>query len=107
MTTHRLFIGRLPRPRDASVCPLDNGGLIGVRQNSRLKQLAKICNRQTPILNNPAHRIGIHWVVAGNGHYALTICHDNVLSLTCNAETGFLQCAHGVEVIDAGNFRQD
>jgi len=29
-TTHHLFLGRPPRPRDASVCPLDNGALIGV-----------------------------------------------------------------------------
>ena len=28
---HQMFLGRLPRPRDAFVCPLDTGGLIRVR----------------------------------------------------------------------------
>ena len=28
---HQILLGRLPRPRDALVCPLDNGGLTGVR----------------------------------------------------------------------------
>lgn len=27
-TTHRLFHGRPPRPRSASVCPLDTGALL-------------------------------------------------------------------------------
>ena len=31
-TIHQLLPGRPPRPRDASVCPLDNGGLISVRR---------------------------------------------------------------------------
>jgi hypothetical protein len=25
---HQMLLGRLPRPRDASVCPLDIGGLL-------------------------------------------------------------------------------
>ena len=33
MMLHHLFHGRPPRPRDASVCPLDTGGLIGVRRD--------------------------------------------------------------------------
>jgi len=28
---YQMLFGRPLRPRDASVCPLDNGGLIGVR----------------------------------------------------------------------------
>src|SRR5262245_2588355 len=28
---HLMALGRPPRPREASVCPLDNGGLIRVR----------------------------------------------------------------------------
>ena len=32
--THQMFFGRSPRPRDASVCPLDNVGLIGVRPHT-------------------------------------------------------------------------
>ena len=32
-TVPLLFFGRPPRPRSASVCPLDNGGLIGVSQH--------------------------------------------------------------------------
>src|SRR5712692_1195541 len=32
---HQMLLGRPPRPRDASVCPLDIGGLIGVRRETR------------------------------------------------------------------------
>ena len=35
-TNHQMFFGRLPRPREAYVCPLDSVGLIGVSQSALL-----------------------------------------------------------------------
>ena len=40
------------------------------------------------------------------GQDALTIAHDNVLSLAHHAETGLFECAHGVEVTDARDLGQ-
>ncbi len=71
------------------------------------QEVAKLLNRQSRVTGNATHGEGIHRVVARNGHDALTIAHDDVLSLTRNAESGLLQCAHGVEVIDAGYLGQD
>jgi hypothetical protein len=50
---HHLFLGRPPRPRDASVCPLDNGGLIGVRPRPALKRRLANAGKPRP----PAYAI--------------------------------------------------
>jgi hypothetical protein len=45
--------------------------------------------------------------VARNRYDALTIAHNDMLSLTHDSETGFLQCADSVEMINAWNACQD
>src|SRR4051812_3982575 len=58
-------------------------------------------------MGDTAHGECIDRVVARNGHDALAVAHHDVLSLAHDSETGLLQRAHGVEVVDAGEPGQD
>ena len=72
-----------------------------------LQEIAKLLDRKAGIARNTAHCESVHRIVAGNGHDALTITHDDVLSLTRDPEACLLQYAYGVEMIDAGDTWQD
>jgi hypothetical protein len=54
-----------------------------------------------------AHRKGIHRIVPWNREDANSIRHYNVLSLSEDAKTCFLQRSHCIKMIYAGNLRHD
>ena len=47
-------------------------------------------HRQTGVASDAAHRKCVNRVVPRNGHYSLTIAHDDVLALTDDPKPGFL-----------------
>jgi len=63
-----------------------------------LQQLAELVNGKARVAGDAPHGERVEWVVAGNGH--------DVFSLTHDPETSLFQCAHGVEVIYAGDLGQ-
>jgi hypothetical protein len=67
--------------------------------------LTKIVDRQAGILDDSAHRKGIHWTVARDRQCARTVRHDNVLALASDPEASLLERTHGVKVADAGELR--
>ena len=71
-----------------------------------LQQLAEFLGGKARVAGNTTHRECIDRILAGNGHDALSVAHHDVLSLARDPEASLLQCAHGVEVIDAGNLWQ-
>ena len=73
---------------------------------TRLQQLAKLLNRYTGVTSNTAHSERVDGIVAGYRQNALTIAHDDVLTLTHNLESSLFQCAHCIEMIDPGGLRQ-
>jgi hypothetical protein len=85
---------------------------IGVRHRipSRralvLEKVPKLLHGQSRVARDTTHGESIHWIVARSGHDALTIAHDDVLSLSHYAKAGLFERAHGVQVIDAGDLRQ-
>ena len=72
----------------------------------RLQQLAKLLNRYTGVTSNTAHSERVDRIVARYCQNALTIAHDDVLTLTHNLETDLFQCAHRIEMIYPGELRQ-
>jgi len=48
-------------------------------------------------------KILLTWIMTWNREDANTIGHDDMLALTHDAETGFLQSANSIQMIDAGN----
>ncbi len=72
----------------------------------RLQQLTELVNGKARVAGDAAHGERVDRIVAGNGHDALAVAHDDVLSLTHDPETSLFQCAHGVEVIYAGDLGQ-
>ncbi|MDO8598306.1 MAG: hypothetical protein Q7R45_16980 [Sulfuricaulis sp.] len=77
-----------------------------VMRAMRLQQLTELLNGKARVASDAAHSECVDRIVAGNGHDALTVGHDDVLSLTHDPETSLFQCAHGVEVIYAGDLGQ-
>ena len=71
-----------------------------------LQQLTELLNGKARVAGDTTHRECVDRIVAGHCHDALTVAHDDVLSLARDPEASLLQCAHGVEVIDAGNLWQ-
>ena len=79
---------------------------LRVRRVHRSQKFTKLLHGQAGVTRNAAHRERVDWVVARNRHDALTVAHDDVLALTHDSESGLLECAHGVEVIDAWDLGQ-
>ena len=69
----------------------------------RLQQLTELLNGKARVAGDAPDGECVDRIAAGNGHDALAVAHDDVLSLTHDPETSLFQCAHGVEVIYAGN----
>ena len=64
----------------------------------------ELFHAESGVAGNTAHRESIYWIVARNRHNTNSIRHDDVFTLTENAEASFFQSPHGIEMIDAGNF---
>jgi hypothetical protein len=85
---------------------------IGVRAGQSpislraLKKITELLYGQSSITSDTAHRESVYGVVARNGHYALTIAHNNVLALSHYAKARLFEGTHGVLVIDARDLRQ-
>jgi len=62
------------------------------------EQFLELLHRQTRILNDTAHGVGVHGIVARNGEDAAAIGHDDVLALTSDPESGLLKSSHGLEM---------
>ena len=72
----------------------------------RLQQFTELLYGKAGVASDAAHGERIDRIVTRNGHDALTVAHDDVLSLTHDPETSLLQRAYGVEMIDAADLRQ-
>ena len=72
----------------------------------QLQQSTELLDRQTRIASDAAHGKCIDGIVPRDGNDARTIAHDNMLSLTRDMKTGFLERAHSVKVVDAWEARQ-
>src|SRR6266513_3453441 len=64
-----------------------------------LQQRSKLLDGKARVAGNPAHRERVDRIVAGNGHDASAVAHDNVLPLTQDPKPRFFESAYGVEVI--------
>lgn len=76
------------------------------RHHNALQQRAELLDGKPCVARNSAHRERVDRIMARNGHDALAVAHDNVLPLTHDPKTGLFECAHGVEMIDAGDLGQ-
>ena len=78
----------------------------GVHPTFRLQKLTKLLDCKSSVTNDTAKREGVNWVVPRDSKDACTVRHDDVLALTHNAETGFPEGTHNIEMIDVRDFRQ-
>ena len=69
------------------------------------QQRAKLVFVESRISDDASHAEGVHRVVPRDGDDANAVGHNDVLPLTGDAETGFLEGAHSVLMIDAGDPR--
>jgi hypothetical protein len=72
----------------------------------RSQELTKLLHGQTRVARDTTHGERVDRVVARDRHDALSVAHDDVLSLAHEPEAGFLECAYGVQVIDARDLGQ-
>ena len=70
--------------------------------DSVLEQRPKLLQGQTGVADDAAHRESVYWIMAGDSEDAHAIRHDDVLALSHDPESGLLQGAHRIEVVDAG-----
>jgi hypothetical protein len=70
-------------------------GVAGIRS----EQSAKRFDGQASIPDDPTHRNRIDRVLPWNRHLALSVRHDDVLPLTQDAKTSFLQNPDRVQMI--------
>jgi len=71
-----------------------------------LQKIAKLLRSESGVAHASPEREGVDRVVPWNRQDAHAVRHDDVLALTDDGKPGFLQSAHGIEVIDAGDLRQ-
>ena len=71
-----------------------------------LQQFTKFLNGQAGIASDTTHSECIDRIMPRDGHDALAIGHDDVLSLTRNRKSRFLERTHSVKMIDARDARQ-
>lgn len=72
----------------------------------QLKKITELLDRQTRIASDAAHSECIDGIVPRDGNDARAIAHDNMLTLTRDMKSGFLERAHSIKVIDAWKARQ-
>jgi len=81
---------KLTVPSDASFMESTAHEVSARRPSASLKEFAKLLHEQTGVAGDAAHREGVNRVMARTGQNALTIAHDDVLSLTNDSKSGFL-----------------
>ncbi len=59
---------------------------------------------QPGVTRNSSQGEGIYRIVPGNGENTSTVCHHDMLALAHGAKSGLLERAHGVKVLDPGDF---
>src|SRR5437588_9843879 len=69
------------------------------------EQLFEFFDRQACVTHDAAHRECVDGIMARDGEDAYTVGHDDVLTLTNDAEARLLQSFDRVRMIDAGNLR--
>lgn len=69
--------------------------------DDRLQQRAKLVVGEARILDDTAHREGVDGIVPRDSDDPYAIAHDDMLALPDYPETGLLESAHGILVIDA------
>ena len=65
------------------------------------EKIAELLLRETSVADDPGHRVCIHRIVPWNRHDSNAIRHHNVLALSCDGESRFLQCLNGSEMRNA------
>ena len=70
-----------------------------------LQELAKLGHGEASVAHDPAHRVSIHRIVAGNRKQADTVGHDDVLTLSGDSKARLLQGLDRILVIDTGDLR--
>ena len=68
-----------------------------------LQHLAKLLNRQSGVLHNPAQRNSLERIVPRNRHLTDAIGHDDVLALADDRKPRFFQSPNRIQVIDPHN----
>ena len=68
---------------------------------NKLEQLPKLLHRQSRSLDDRCHRVCIDGVVPRNRKRVRSVSHYDVFALTCNTESGFLECPNSMQMIDA------
>ncbi len=69
----------------------------------RLKRCPKLFYRETSIPCDPTHGIRVDRVITWNRQKPNAIRHHDMLTMTDNAKSRFLQGSHGSKMIDAGD----
>jgi hypothetical protein len=72
-----------------------------------LQKFQKPFNGETRVANNSTESERVDGVVPRNRENSCTVRHDDVLTLAHDGEASLLKGTHHIEVIDAGNSRQD
>jgi hypothetical protein len=72
-----------------------------------LQERTKLPDGEARVTNDAAEGEGVDRIVAWNRNYSGAIGHNDVLALPDDYEPGLLERAYGVEMIDAGDPRQD
>jgi len=65
----------------------------------------ELFHAEAGVASNAAHRESIYGIVARNRHNTNSIRHDDVFTLAQNALASLFPRLHGIEMLDAGNFR--
>jgi len=71
-----------------------------------LQQFTKFLDGQAGIAGDTPHSECIDRIMPRDGNDALAIGHDDVLSLTRNRKSRFLERTHSVKMVDARDARQ-
>jgi len=72
-----------------------------------LEQLAELLDSEACVTDDTAQSEGIDRVVARDGDDSQPVGHDDVLALARHREPGLLEGADCIEVVYAGDLRQD
>ena len=66
------------------------------------EQLAKLVDTKAGVAHNAAHRECVDWIVPWDGKDTRTVGHDDVRTLTNDAEPGLFKSSNGAKVVDPG-----
>ena len=78
----------------------------GLGVMARSEELTELLNRKAGIADDSAKGEGVDRVVTWDGQNSAAVRHDDMLALTHDHKAGFLEGAHGIEMVDAWNLRQ-